>query len=180
MFLGNITFCILSSWIAIEIQFFLLAFLHFFYLILLYVTNLFMFKSIYLCNRCRRPLIFQTKNSAGLNSQTLKYQRSTPSGSKNLGIRKSEFDLLLFYFNIFSVINLSSDPSTKVVKSNLDGKEPDLRNWVITTKSDFYFHIYANKCQRSLIFEKIYSDRSNNFEFDIPVIYTIRLQRYRN
>ena len=38
-----------------------------------------------------RPLIFQTINSGRSNSQSLKYQRFTPSGCKDIGIRKCKF-----------------------------------------------------------------------------------------
>ena len=36
--------------------------------------------------------IFQTKNSARFNSQTLKYQKFTPSDCKDIGIRKFKFN----------------------------------------------------------------------------------------
>ena len=39
----------------------------------------------------RRPLTFQTMTSFRSNSISLKYQRFTTLGSKNIGIRKSEF-----------------------------------------------------------------------------------------
>ena len=41
--------------------------------------------------QCRRPLIFQTTNSARWNNLSLKYQRFSPLDCKNKGIRKSEF-----------------------------------------------------------------------------------------
>ena len=40
---------------------------------------------------CRRPLIFQTLNYVRANSQSLKYQRFTPSYSTDIGVRKFEF-----------------------------------------------------------------------------------------
>ena len=46
---------------------------------------------IHLSNRCRRPLIFQTMNSVKSNSLSLKYRRFTPSGCKDIEIRKFEF-----------------------------------------------------------------------------------------
>ena len=36
--------------------------------------------------QCRRPLTFQTMNSVRLNNLSLKYQRCTPSGCKDIGI----------------------------------------------------------------------------------------------
>ena len=41
--------------------------------------------------QCRRPQIFQTMNSVRSNSVSLKYQRPTPSGCKDIGVRKFEF-----------------------------------------------------------------------------------------
>ena len=38
-----------------------------------------------------RPLIFKIKNYDRSNSLSLKYQRFTPSGCKDIGIRKFEF-----------------------------------------------------------------------------------------
>ena len=38
-----------------------------------------------------RPLIFQTINSGRSNSLSLKYQRFTPSGCKDIGVRKCKF-----------------------------------------------------------------------------------------
>ena len=40
---------------------------------------------------CRRPLIFQTMNYVRSNSQSLKYQRFTPSYYTDIGVRKVEF-----------------------------------------------------------------------------------------
>ena len=40
---------------------------------------------------CRRPLIFQTINSARANNLSLKYLRFPPSGSIDIGIGKFEF-----------------------------------------------------------------------------------------
>ena len=39
----------------------------------------------------RRPQIFQTLNSVRSNNVSLKYQRPTPSGCKDIGIRIFEF-----------------------------------------------------------------------------------------
>ena len=44
-----------------------------------------------LATRFPRPLIFQTINSARSNSLSLKYQRFTPSGCKDIGVRKFKF-----------------------------------------------------------------------------------------
>ena len=44
-----------------------------------------------LANRFPRPLIFQTINSGSPNSLSLKYQRFTPSGCKDIGVRKCKF-----------------------------------------------------------------------------------------
>ena len=41
--------------------------------------------------QCRRPQIFQTINSVRSNNVSLKYQRPTTSGCKDIGIRKFEF-----------------------------------------------------------------------------------------
>ena len=41
-----------------------------------------------LATRFPRPLKFQTINSGRLNSRSLKYQRFTTTGSKNIGVRK--------------------------------------------------------------------------------------------
>ena len=41
--------------------------------------------------QCRRPLIFQARNSVILNNQSLKYQRFTPLGPKDIRIRAFEF-----------------------------------------------------------------------------------------
>ena len=38
-----------------------------------------------------RPLIFQTINSVRSNSLSLKYQRFTPSGCKDIEVRKCDF-----------------------------------------------------------------------------------------
>ena len=38
-----------------------------------------------------RPLIFQTINSGRSSSLSLKYQRFTPSGCKDIGVRKYKF-----------------------------------------------------------------------------------------
>jgi len=44
-----------------------------------------------LATRCCRPLMFQTMNSVRLNSLSLKYHWFTPSGFKDIRIRKFEF-----------------------------------------------------------------------------------------
>ena len=41
--------------------------------------------------KCRNPQIFQTMNSDGSNNHSLKYQRFTPSGFRDIGIRKLGF-----------------------------------------------------------------------------------------
>ena len=41
--------------------------------------------------RCPGPCIFQTINSIGSNNQSLKNQKLTPLGCKDIGIRKFEF-----------------------------------------------------------------------------------------
>ena len=40
---------------------------------------------------CRRPSTFQTMKSVRSNNLSLKYQRFTPFGCEDIGIRKSEF-----------------------------------------------------------------------------------------
>ena len=40
---------------------------------------------------CRGPLIFQTMNSVRSNSNSMKNQRFTPLGCKNIGVRKCNF-----------------------------------------------------------------------------------------
>ena len=49
------------------------------------------YNSYNLATRFSRPLIFQTINSGRSNSLSLKYQRFTPSGCKDIGIRKCKF-----------------------------------------------------------------------------------------
>ena len=44
-----------------------------------------------LATRFLRPLICQTNNSVISNSLSLKYQRFTPSGCKDIGVRKYKF-----------------------------------------------------------------------------------------
>ena len=39
----------------------------------------------------RRPLMFQTLNSVRINSLSLKYERFTPTGCKDIGNRTFEF-----------------------------------------------------------------------------------------
>ena len=46
--------------------------------------------------QCRRLQIFQTMNTVRSNNLSLKYQRLTPSGCKNLGILSLGKDLLFF------------------------------------------------------------------------------------
>ena len=41
--------------------------------------------------QCGRPLIFQTMNSVRSNNVSLKYQRFTSSGCKDIGFTKTEF-----------------------------------------------------------------------------------------
>ena len=41
--------------------------------------------------QCLRPYLFQTKYSVRSNNLSLKYQRFTPSGSKDIGIQKFKF-----------------------------------------------------------------------------------------
>ena len=41
--------------------------------------------------QCCSPVIFQTMNSAGSNGQSLQYQRFTPPGCKDKGMRKFDF-----------------------------------------------------------------------------------------
>ena len=41
--------------------------------------------------QCRRPLIFQTMNAVRLKNGSLKYQRLTSSGCKDIRITKIEF-----------------------------------------------------------------------------------------
>ena len=52
----------------------------------LWFSNFYIFTT-----QCRRPLIFQTNNSARSYNISLKYLRLTPSGSIDIGIRKFEF-----------------------------------------------------------------------------------------
>ena len=49
------------------------------------------FSSIYLFNPMSYPFLFQTMNYVTSNSLSLKYQRFTASGLKNIRIRKFEF-----------------------------------------------------------------------------------------
>ena len=41
--------------------------------------------------QCCRPLIFQTMNYVRLSNPSLKYQRFTPTGCRDIGIRKFDF-----------------------------------------------------------------------------------------
>ena len=52
----------------------------------LWFSNFFIFAT-----QCRRPLIFQTINSARVYNLSLKYLRFTPSGLIDIGIGKFEF-----------------------------------------------------------------------------------------
>ena len=50
------------------------------------------FSSHYLCaTQCLTIYIFQTINSVRANNLSLKYERFTPAGCKDIGIRKVEF-----------------------------------------------------------------------------------------
>ena len=56
-----------------------------------------------------RPLIFQTINSGRSNSLSLKYQRFTPSGCKDIGVRKYKFVAKTqFLFSDFSFFRTPS------------------------------------------------------------------------
>ena len=46
-----------------------------------------MFNSYIFAIQCRKPLIFQSMNSVRSNSLSLKYQKFTPTGWKDMGIR---------------------------------------------------------------------------------------------
>ena len=57
-----------------------------------FLSQILIFLFLYnLTIRFPRPLIFQTINSIRSNSLSLKYQRFTPSGCKDKGVRKYEF-----------------------------------------------------------------------------------------
>ena len=57
-----------------------------------YLTQTLIFWSLYLCNiLCRRPLIFQTINSVRSDHPSLKNQRCTQSGCKDIGILNFDF-----------------------------------------------------------------------------------------
>ena len=52
----------------------------------------FLFLNLYICaTRCCKPLIFQTMNSIGSNSFSLKHQRFTSTICEDIGIRKFKF-----------------------------------------------------------------------------------------
>ena len=59
-----------------------------------------------LATRFPRPLIFQTINSVRSNSLSLKYQRFTTSGCKDIGVRKCKFvaKTQFLFSNIFSAL----------------------------------------------------------------------------
>ena len=64
----------------------------------LWLSTLFIFATQWL-----RPYLFQTMNSDRWKNLSLKYQRFTPSGEKNMGIRKSEFvTKTQFLYDLFS------------------------------------------------------------------------------
>ena len=71
-----------------------------------------LFLNFYICaTRCCRPLIIQTMNSVESNSLSLKYQRSTSSSCKDIGIRKVKFvkfikSLAFFPFWVASKVGL--------------------------------------------------------------------------
>ena len=50
--------------------------------------------------KCCRPQIFQTMHSVRSNNQSLKYQRFTTLGSKDICIRKSEFVAKAKFFKL--------------------------------------------------------------------------------
>ena len=56
-----------------------------------------------IATQCRRSLIFQTMNAIRSNNVSLKYQRLTPLGCKDIGFTKTEFvaktQFLSFLFN---------------------------------------------------------------------------------
>ena len=57
-----------------------------------FLSQTLIFLPLYLWNPiCRRPLIFQAMNSNRPPSLSVKYQRFGTYGSKDIGIRKSEF-----------------------------------------------------------------------------------------
>ena len=56
-----------------------------------FITNIDVLIPIIFATQCRRPKIFQTMSSVRSNNVSLKYQRPTPPGWTDIGIRKSEF-----------------------------------------------------------------------------------------
>ena len=56
------------------------------------------FNPFIFANRCRRPLIFQAKNFFRSNSTFLKFKCFSPSGRKDIGIKKVQFLFLIKNF----------------------------------------------------------------------------------
>ncbi len=57
-----------------------------------------------LATRFPRPFIFQTINSGRSNSLSLKYQRFTPSGCKDRGVRKFKFVAKTQFLSIYFLL----------------------------------------------------------------------------
>ena len=68
------------------------------------------FYSLYHCN----PLMFQTISYVGTNSERLKYQKFTPSGSNEIEIRKKD---LCSLYNSFVTCGDWSDPIIRLMSS---------------------------------------------------------------
>ena len=66
-------------------------------------------------NQCRRPWVFQTDNFVRSNNFNLKYQRFTPSGWKDKGIRNFEFVAKIHFGKIQCL------KSKKIVYCNVKG-----------------------------------------------------------
>ena len=66
-------------------------------------------KSYIFIFQCRRPQIFQTMNSVRSNNISLKYQRFTTLGSKDIGIinsefvAKTQFQILNLFLYVYSI-----------------------------------------------------------------------------
>ena len=75
------------------------------------------YQSHYLCNTMLYNLLFQTINFVMSNNLSLKYQRYTPSGSKDIRIKKFEFvakiQFLYMVLEIFCAI-LNTSKSTQL------------------------------------------------------------------
>ena len=56
--------------------------------------------------QCRRPKIFQTMNFLRSNNLSMKYQRITSYGCKNIGIRKFEFEAKPQFLSAKSLIQV--------------------------------------------------------------------------